>query len=181
MAEGKKMAGAQRGIAFSTFSALIVSVLILIVGAGANANADGGAFKISQLSGIIREQLGEAGVVVFAIGFVAAAISSMLTVPLGAALAANSVFSEVPEKELATIGMDNPNFDDDDGSRKEKAVTGELAEQPSSEGRRLPRWVYLGIMFVMVTIATVVISANGELDLLLHHPHHHTLQLTEVL
>merc|ERR1712226_600490 len=34
MAEGKKLRNAQRGIAFSTMSAFIVSVLILIVGAG---------------------------------------------------------------------------------------------------------------------------------------------------
>ena len=34
MAEGKKLGSAQRGIAFSTLSAFIVSVLILIVGAG---------------------------------------------------------------------------------------------------------------------------------------------------
>ena len=34
MAEGKKLRAAQRGIAFSTVSAFVVSVLILIVGAG---------------------------------------------------------------------------------------------------------------------------------------------------
>ena len=34
MAEGQTLASAQRGIAFSTFSALEVSVLILIVGDG---------------------------------------------------------------------------------------------------------------------------------------------------
>ena len=34
MAEGKKLRNAQRGIAFSTMSAFVVSVLILIVGAG---------------------------------------------------------------------------------------------------------------------------------------------------
>ena len=38
MAEGKKLRSAQRGIAFSTMSAFIVSVLILIVGAGYHAD-----------------------------------------------------------------------------------------------------------------------------------------------
>merc|ERR1712001_611690 len=42
MAEGKQIGGAQRGIAFSTGSALAVSVLILIVGAGANSQISGG-------------------------------------------------------------------------------------------------------------------------------------------
>ena len=38
IAEGKKLRSAQRGIAFSTMSAFIVSVLILIVGAGYHAD-----------------------------------------------------------------------------------------------------------------------------------------------
>ena len=43
-----------------------------------------------------------AGVVVFAIGFIAAALSSMLTVPLGAALTADSIFSdeELPAEKV---------------------------------------------------------------------------------
>ena len=31
-----------------------------------------------------------------------------------------------------------------------------------AEPRKMPRWIYLGIMFLMVTISTVVISANGN-------------------
>ena len=64
MAEGKEIKGAQRGIAFSTGSALAVSVLILIVGAGANSQITGGGFKILQLVPVIKEQLGEVAVVV---------------------------------------------------------------------------------------------------------------------
>ena len=163
MAEGKQIRGAQRGIAFSTGSALAVSVLILIVGAGANNNVDGaGGFKILQLVPVIREQLGEVGVVIFALGFIAAALSSMLTVPLGAALTADSVFSEMPEKKMEPVGTDNPNFSDEQGVvNKEKVVEMEMAVE-QEEGKRLPRWIYLGIMFVMVAISTVVIAANGE-------------------
>ena len=161
MAEGKEIKGAQRGIAFSTGSALIVSILILIVGSGAGEAIDG-AFKIGQLSGVIREQLGEAGVVVFALGFIAAALSSMLTVPLGAALTADSVFSSAPEARAEAIGTDNPNFADDEGQEKKKASGVALDMGEKGEGKRLPRWIYLSIMFVMVTVATVVISANGE-------------------
>ena len=167
MAEGKQIGGAQRGIAFSTGSALAVSVLILIVGAGANSQVAGGGFKILQLVPVIREQLGEVGVVIFALGFIAAALSSMLTVPLGAALTADSVFSEMPEKKMEPVGTDNPNFSDEQGvvqqqGNKEKAAVVEMEMTVDQEGKRLPRWIYLGIMFVMVAISTVVIAANGE-------------------
>ena len=109
MAEGKEMGGAQRGIAFSTGSALAVSVLILIVGAGAGGVSDG-SFKIGQLVPVIEEQLGQAGVVVFALGFIAAALSSMLTVPLGAALAADSVFSEEGDQGRAGVLLHLPHL-----------------------------------------------------------------------
>jgi len=170
MAEGKQIRGAQRGIAFSTGSALAVSVLILIVGAGANSQVDGaGGFKILQLVPVIREQLGEVGVVIFALGFIAAALSSMLTVPLGAALTADSVFSEMPEKKMEPVGTDNPNFSDEQGvvqGNKEKVVEMEMAVE-QQEGKRLPRWIYLGIMFVMVAISTVVIAANADRSLVI--------------
>ena len=149
-------------------SALAVSVLILIVGAGANSQISGGGFKILQLVPVIREQLGEVGVVIFALGFIAAALSSMLTVPLGAALTADSVFSEMTEKRMEPVGKDNPNFSDEQGvvhhqqGNKEKPAVVEMEMAVDQEGKRLPRWIYLGIMFVMVTISTVVIAANGE-------------------
>ena len=113
MAEGKKLRSAQRGIAFSTMSAFIVSVLILIVGAGYHADkypdisstsnvtmegevAGQGSrrFSITDLATFLYQYVGQAGVAVYSIGFIAAALSSMLTVPLGAALTADSVFSD---------------------------------------------------------------------------------------
>ena len=112
--------------------------------------------------------MGEVGVVIFALGFIAAALSSMLTVPLGAALTADSVFSEMTEKRMEPVGKDNPNFSDEQGvvhhqqGNKEKPAVVEMEMAVDQEGKRLPRWIYLGIMFVMVTISTVVIAANGE-------------------
>ena len=116
MAEGKKLRSAQRGIAFSTLSAFIVSVLILIVGAGyhaaetvpdsfstsdtsnttGEAGTEGGRkrFSITDLASFLLQYVKEAGVAVYSVGFIAAALSSMLTVPLGAALTADSVFSD---------------------------------------------------------------------------------------
>ena len=105
------------------------------------------------------------GVVIFALGFIAAALSSMLTVPLGAALTAESVFSEMPEKTMEPVGRDNPNFSDEQGvasQQSKKAAVVEMEMAVDKEGKQLPRWIYLGIMFVMVTISTVVIAANGE-------------------
>ena len=170
MAKGKELVPAQRGIAFSTASALMVSVLIMIVGAGYHVQNTGAftSFSITYLAVFIEQFVGKAGVVVFAVGFIAAALSSMLTVPLGAALTADSVFSEEKEEDkkgkIEKIGMDNPNFEDDEINQKksEKSTKVEM-DVDNEEGQKFPRIAYLGIIFVMVTISTVVISANGEI------------------
>ena len=173
MAEGKKLRAAQRGIAFSTVSAFIVSVLILIVGAGyhneLNNKTDGAAmlecqesgemFRITDLACFLFQYVGQAGVVVYSVGFIAAALSSMLTTPLGAALTADSVFSE-----LGTGGAEE---DVRRNNKLESAMTVSVSVSPSLETetllpRKLPHKIYLGIMFLMVIIATIVISANGQ-------------------
>ena len=94
MAVGKELEPTQRGIAFSTISALEVSSLILIVGAGTFNEDESSGFSIMALSNLIDSLIGQVGVYIFAIGFIAAALSSMLAVPLGAALTAESVFSQ---------------------------------------------------------------------------------------
>ena len=142
MAKGKAIGEMQRGITFSTVAALCVSVLILIVGAGMQNKKSDDSFTIAQLSDFLAEFVGQAGVVVFAIGFIAAALSSMLTVPLGAALTADSIFSD------EDVGV-------------EKASVEELIE---SQGQKLPRKIYLAIMFIIVIIATIVIAVDGEFD-----------------
>jgi len=114
MAKGKKLESSQRGIMFSTVSALEVSILILIVGAGTfDEPTHGGGFSISILSGLIQQYIGEIGVVVFAVGFVAAALSSMLAVPLGAGLTVESVFSECDEERVGEWESVNKEADDD--------------------------------------------------------------------
>ena len=112
MAKGKKLESSQRGILFSTVSALEVSILILIVGAGSFNTTNGTEeFSISILSGLIKEYIGEIGVFVFAIGFVAAALSSMLAVPLGAGLTVESVFSECDEEREDWEAINRENED----------------------------------------------------------------------
>jgi len=164
MAKGRQMGAAQRGIAFSTLSAFIVSVLILIVGAGFHSSDGDKGFTISDLADFIETVVFKTGVIIFSLGFIAAALSSMLTVPLGAALTAESVFSDEEEEKVEKIGMDNPNFEDDlhaNGVKNSKANV-QMEEPGTGATQKFPKWAYLGIMFVMVTIATVVISANAD-------------------
>jgi len=103
MAKGKALESSQRGIAFSTISALEVSVLILIVGAGTFHEDASEPFSIKMLADLIRSLIGEVGVFIFAVGFIAAALSSMLAVPLGAALTADSLFSRCEEEDNCVV------------------------------------------------------------------------------
>jgi len=175
MAKGKELSASQRGIGFSTIAAFVVSSLILVVGSGNFNNGSTKTFAIADIGLAISGFFGTAGVVVFAVGFIAAALSSMLTVPLGAALAADSVLSrdasETPNNQQS--GVDNRNFQmepglqmkEGRGEEEEESSVGKEGKEgtPEEKGARpMPRWIYLGIMFVMVLIATVVISANAD-------------------
>ena len=137
MADGKTLAAARRGIAFSTAAALLVSSLILIVGSGSRAELVEDSFTISLLSEFIRTYVGDVGVSVFALGFIAAGLSSMLTVPLGAIIAAESLLIE------------------EDKFKAEK-------EEDIDQKVKMPRNIYLGLVVFMVTIPTIIISANGK-------------------
>ena len=157
MAKGKDLSTAQRGIALSVTSALVVSALILIVGAG--FHHDGGpvtSFTISQLSKFIEQWVGQTGVIIFAIGFIAAALSSMLTIPLGAAITADTVFSQdISEVTQVTNNTDNHQIPEPNTTKLE-------IEETEVEPAKLPWSVYFGIIAVEVLISTVIIAADGE-------------------
>jgi len=174
MAKGKTLIPAQRGIAFSTASAFVVSVLILIVGSTNNQEGgNSGKFEIADLAKKIGEFYNEVGRVIFGLGFVAAAVSSMLTVPLGAALTADSIFSD-DETEEETLqspfasdkmkGQDNPNFQAENGIQLKRASSRldnnmiSMDETMVEENRKMPRWIYMSIMVGMVIIAAVTNS-----------------------
>ena len=141
MAKGQTLPAAQRGIAFSTLSALVVSVLIMMVGAGFHTQRTQYYFSITHLGPFIQGIIGTGGVVIFSVGFVAASFSSMLTVPLGAALTLDSLFvEEKPES-----------------SQENSEVEAQL--QP----RKLPRWITFGMMTAMVLISMIVIQTDGKL------------------
>ena len=140
MAKGQTLPAAQRGIAFSTLSALVVSVLIMMMGAGFHTQRTQYYFSITHLGPFIQGIIGTGGVVIFSVGFVAASFSSMLTVPLGAALTLDSLFVE--EKP--------------DTSQENIEVQAQL--QP----RKLPRWITFGMMTAMVLISMIVIQTDGK-------------------
>ena len=77
MAVGKELNACRRGIAFSTVSTLMVSLLIMVVGSSAGDS--------------IQQHFGIPGTFAFALGFIAAALSSMLTTIIASALAAEGL------------------------------------------------------------------------------------------
>lgn len=182
MARGRDLGPAQRGILFSTIGAMVASMLILIVGAGTFTRQSSQGFTVDILATLIQEYIGIIGVYVFSIGFIAAAVSSMLTTPLGAALTAESVFAQSQE-EL----QDKTDFEEDSGevkgnndefieqsakimedetkmleSRKSMVALGEESFlEERLELKTLPRWVYWIIMTSIVLVAVVIISCNA--------------------
>jgi len=149
MAQGRELGSAQRGIAFSTVSAVLVSILILIVGSGFHQDGGSTTFTISQLSEFIFKFLGTGGVVVFSLGFIAAALSSILTCPLAAALTADSVLNFKKEETL-------------EEDKESSSVT-----EKNNGKREMPRMLFLGLMLVMVLVSVVVISANADRTLVI--------------
>ena len=101
MANGKTLKNARSGIACSTSLAMIVSVLILIVGSIIDQEEGSEKpFTIQLIGDTVQKKTGTFGLVVYALGFIAAAVSSMLAVPLGAALTVYSVFSDPPVSQI---------------------------------------------------------------------------------
>ena len=100
MAKGRKIREARIGIAISTVLALAVSGLILIVGLEAKGEV-GENFQTSDLTKVIDKHLGIKGVYVFSVAFMVASLSSMFTVPLGAAKTAESIFAKLSNEQEA--------------------------------------------------------------------------------
>ena len=178
MAKGRNLSSAQRGIAFSCCAAFLVSELILMVGAGhyiqrRNHNHPLSTFTIQQLTQFVAEYTGTAGTLVFAIGFVAAALSSQLATPLGATATAESIFFTQNNTE-SEDRVEMELFENQETVLKQKQETvleelGMIEKQetvikignPNVENKRNVRIMKQTTNFVMVAIATVVISTNG--------------------
>ena len=174
MAKGRNLSSAQRGIAFSCCAAFLVSELILMVGAGhftqtKNSHQPDTGFTIQQLTDFVQEFTGPAGVLVFAIGFIAAALSSQLATPLGATATAESIFfmrdavgeDEIELKEVEELGM-----------LEKQEPEPEIKNQKEKATKRNIQIMKQTTNFVMVAIATVVISTNGKNVQSLHNYQH---------
>jgi len=166
MAVGKSLWQARAGIAFSTIATLITSILILICGTGA---PDGEDFDVYTLADVIRDKTGLMGHWCFSVGFVAAAVSSMITCALGAAVTIDSLY---PAKRIATtvnytftsqllLGSDShlaaPPGDMVVRSR------GATLEDVLSNMKNVPPRVFFGIMVSTQVVAFAVISAGVNL------------------
>ena len=57
-------------------------------------------FEIADIAEAVSKFFGTTGVVIYSLGFMSAALSSMLTVCLGAALTADSLFSEDKDEKI---------------------------------------------------------------------------------
>eukprot|EP00913_Durusdinium_trenchii_P030515 g28584.t1 len=104
MAIGKRLRDCRRGIAFSNLATLIVSVLIMVVGSGSAQSSELRTFDIGLLADAIQRHFGHLGTITFAVGFVAAALSSMLTTILGVVLAAEGLVLP-PGKDIENGAM----------------------------------------------------------------------------
>ena len=184
MAQGRDIKSAQRGIAFSTVAAMMVSELILLVGAGSNGSEEQVTrFTIHKLSAFIEQFVGVEGVIIFSIGFIAASLSSQLTMPIGATVLIESVWfhwdrvdeekaegrvvAELEVKEKSGGPVNEIPSKAHELEVKEKSGGVAVNEIPSKA--QLERRCFImkqSINFAMVIIATVVISTNGEIGFL---------------
>ena len=175
MAEGKTLAQAQRGIAFSTFMTFIVSMLIMIVGDGTKLK-DTGVFTIASLSETVEKLTGAAGLWIFGLGFIAAAVSSMIVSPLGSVMTCESVFNIyggenndciLYKNEAAINPQEEKNEDQQQQKKKEKNDESEKENnnleriQGDSSDRLFPKKYATALCIVMVSVAVIVNSANA--------------------
>lgn len=172
MAEGKTLAQAQRGIGFSTFMTFIVSMLIMIVGDGTQLN-NKGVFTIANLSETVEKLTGTAGLWIFGLGFIAAAVSSMIVSPLGSVMTCESVFNiyggenndGVLFKNKAALDTQEKEKNEE---QQEKKHDGSEAEdknletiQNNSTDRLFPKNCATALCIVMISVAVIVNSANA--------------------
>ncbi len=109
--EAKNLGAAQRGILFSVLGAFTISILIMIVGSGVEyVVTDSEPFSIQLMAELIEDTVGEVGLWFFSLGFMSAAVSSMLTVALGAAITADSMFSSEDHRKLPVEPADKVLF-----------------------------------------------------------------------
>ena len=93
MSETATMGQMKRGIAFASLLTALISVLIVVIGSDIDVPKDED-FGVEDLGYAIYDKLGSVAQICFCIGLYAAAYSSAITIPLGAALTAQQIFLE---------------------------------------------------------------------------------------
>ena len=167
--DAKSLAGAQRGISFSVVGAFLISILIMIVGDGVDWDKSE-SFSIQLMADLVKDTVGEVGLWFFSLGFMAAAVSSMITVCLGAALCADSIFStEKPKETMASrveiVKMDDLTLDHTPSKSHSLESLGKHSEDDFDQ--QMPRWIYYGMMLVIVAVATIVNSFHVDTALVI--------------
>jgi len=134
----------------------------MIVGQGTYVQSDG-KFTIASLAGLIEEHTGKFGIWMYGIGFIAAAFSSMLVVPLASAVTAESVFTirsteEKPHQKNDTVSENKENIE----KSEVKFEKGNMEMIRETDVVRPFRKLYKNsLMFVMTLIAVIVIAADS--------------------
>ena len=90
----------------------------------------------------------------------------MLTVALGSAITADTVYSEScsandKDGSEAVAASSSENYGSIQKPRHNLSV-GEAEVLP--EKQKLPRWAYQGMMWLMVAISTAIVAANGKMQ-----------------
>ena len=137
---------------------------------------------MQQLGQLIRQLTGPAGVWTFGLGFIAAALSSMLTIPLGASLTAESVFNIRKSNDNTVITYkDNKAEIKSDEVKQNNAFTtssdvstttlpmGDVADKTEDEFvQKFPRKYFNGIWLAIVFLSVVLMVANApEIEVIL--------------
>ena len=168
--EGATFRSMQRGIGFAALMTAAISVLIVVVGSSI-AVPDERSFTIEDLGDQIEATLGFSAKVIFCIGLYAAAFSSAITCPLGAALTAEQVLYE-GRQSAAAAQPTRPTREDRNQSaegEREGLLSDGSSEPSSGDGAPGPplgagfeahgRWFRLS-MVVSVAVA-VAVSSSG--------------------
>eukprot|EP00040_Diaphanoeca_grandis_P032194 m.194656 g.194656 ORF g.194656 m.194656 type:complete len:711 (+) comp32539_c0_seq1:146-2278(+) len=115
----------KRGVSFATGLAMVISILVVIIGSAIQLD-EGQSFGVKDLGDIIGDALGGTIQTLFCIGLYAAAYSSAVTIPLGAALTAKQIFFD---------GRVEPQ----QKPRELRSVVGEPNEELSQQSRNSER------------------------------------------
>jgi Mn2+/Fe2+ NRAMP family transporter len=111
IAKGNTINEMRFGVAVATSVSFVASTFITIVGSGLRVHPTGKEFEIVDLVAVLRRTVGEQAVVCFASGLFCAAVSVAISVPMAAALCAQSLLrleNLPPDSADIVVGARDP-------------------------------------------------------------------------